>query len=804
MKFSEQWLREWVNPAINSKELVEQITMAGIEVDSVDSVAEEQLRGVVIGFIMSCKRHPNSDKLYINKVNIGNGKLLNIICGAPNCRPDLRVAVATIGALLSSDFQIKKTKIRGKFSEGMLCSFSELGINTNNINNNEIIELPENAPIGCDIREYLQLYDTIININVKSNRSDCLSLYGIARDIAILNCITLNQPVTFVIPPKINYKLPISVIASQECPRYLNRVVKNIDNSIPTPLWMKEKLRRCGLCSINAVVDIMNFVLLEFGQPIHALDLSSIDNGIVVRMAEDGEKLKLIDDREITLKKDTLVTASFSKKVLSIAGICGGKESSIMLGTQDVVLECAFFNPLVIRGRARRYGLHTHASHRYERGIDPTLQYHCIERATQLLIDICGGQPGEIINVTSAPALPTPVTIHLRRTKLNRLLGHIIDSREVHNILLRLGYKVIQVIDGWQALVPSWRFDIEIEEDLIQDISRIYGYNSIMNIPIRANLVVSEEHRETELPLSRVKMLLVDRGYQEAITYSFVDQKVQSLLHKDEEFLSLLSPISIDMSVMRLSLWTGLLKAVLYNKNRQHQHIRLFESGLCFIPDNTADLGIRQELVLSGVIAGQCTNNRYWDHQLHHSIDFFDAKGDLEAILELTGKLDSFKFKPYNHTAMHQGQSAAIYIKDEIIGFIGVINPTLSAKFDLNIWTLVFELIWNKISTCKVPKATDIPRFPVNRRDIAIIVAEDVNAGDIINELKKINVNNEIIQSHLFDVYRGQGIAQGYKSLAISLLLQNTTRAMKDKEINETVNKCVSALKRKFHISLRN
>lgn len=794
MKFSELWLREWLNPDIDCTALAEQLTMAGLEVNDVEPVAG-RFTGVIVGQIVECRPHHNADKLRVTKVDIGGKRWLDIVCGAPNCRAGLRVAVATIGALLPGDFKIKTTKLRGELSEGMLCSFAELGIAGDHVG---IIELPADAPVGQDIRDYLKLDDNTIDICVTPNRADCLGLLGIARDIAVRNRMPLVQPVLETVAPVIGDTLPIRVDAPDACPRYFGRVVKNIDISASTPLWMKEKLRRGGLRSVNAVVDITNFVLLELGQPMHAFDRDCIDGGIVVCYAGQDEVLTLLDGSDVTLSSDTLVIADYGK-VLALAGIFGGAASSISLTTRDVVLECAFFQPVAITGRARRYGLHTDASHRYERGVDPALQPRAMERATALLVDICGGQPGPIIDVTTAAAMATPATITLRRKTLDRLIGHVIPDEDVSDILSRLGCQVRRTVAGWLAQAPSWRFDMAIEEDLIEEVARIYGYDAIPNVPVRANLVMPY-HREAALPLSRVKMLLVDRGYLEAITYSFVDPKNQALLHPQQAPLMLPNPISRDMSAMRLSLWTSLLDAVVYNQNRQQQRIRLFESGLRFVPDNSADLRIRQDLMLAGVIAGP-RYDEHWDQE-RQPADFYDAKGDLEAILELTGKLNDIEFRAHQHPALHPGQSAAFYLKNELVGFIGVIHPELEAKLNLNGRTQVFELLWEKVAERTVPEANDISRFPANRRDISVVVADDVAAADIIAECKKVGAN-QLVGVNLFDVYRGRGVAEGFKSLALSLILQDTARTLEEEEISATVARCVATLKLRFQAFLR-
>lgn len=794
MKFSELWLREWVNPAIDSAALSDQITMAGLEVDGVEAVAGA-FHGVVVGEVVECGQHPNADKLRVTKINIGGDRLLDIVCGAPNCRQGLKVAVATVGAVLPGDFKIKAAKLRGEPSEGMLCSFSELGISDDH---EGIIELPLDATVGTDIREYLQLDDNTIEISVTPNRADCLGIIGVARDVAVLNKLPLNAPDIAPVAATLADTLPIRVDAPEACPRYLGRVVKGINVKAATPLWMKEKLRRCGIRSIDPVVDITNYVLLELGQPMHAFDLDRIDGGIVVRLAEEGEKLTLLDGNEATLKSDTLVIADHSK-ALAMGGIFGGEHSGVNEETQNVLFECAFFSPLSITGRARRHGLHTDASHRYERGVDPALQHKAIERATALLLEICGGEAGPVIDVTTESALPQRATITLRREKLDRLIGHVIADEEVSDILRRLGCEVTEGNGQWQAVAPGWRFDLAIEEDLVEEVARVYGYDNIPDVPVQAGLVMTK-HREANLSLKRVKALLVDKGYQEAITYSFVDPKIQALLHPGEENLVLPSPISVEMSAMRLSLWSGLLGAVAYNQNRQQSRVRLFESGLRFVPDTQANLGIRQDVMLAGVISGH-RNEEHWD-LARNVVDFYDLKGDLESVLELTGKLDEIQFVAAANPALHPGQSAQIILRGEHIGFIGVVHPELERKLDLNGRTVVFELLWDKVADRVLPDASSISRFPANRRDIAVVVAENVPAADIIAECKKVGVN-QVVGVNLFDVYRGKGVNDGFKSLAISLILQDTSRTLEEEEIAATVAKCVEALKERFQASLR-
>lgn len=794
MKFSESWLREWVNPAISTEELSEQITMAGLEVDAVEPVAGA-FTGVVVGHVVECAQHPDADKLRVTKVDVGAGEPIDIVCGAPNCRQGLKVCCATVGAVLPGDFKIKKAKLRGQPSEGMLCSFDELAIP---VESDGIIELPADAPVGMDVREYLKLNDNAIEIGLTPNRADCLGMLGIAREVGVLNRLPVTEPQISPVAASIDNVMPIKVSAPDACPRYLGRVIKGIDANATSPLWMQEKLRRCGIRSIDPVVDVTNYILLEMGQPMHAFDHAKIDGGIVVRMAEEGEKLTLLDGNEVTLRADTLVVADHSRP-LAMAGIFGGEYSGVTAETKDVLLECAFFSPLSITGRARAYGLHTDSSHRFERGVDYAVQNKAMERATALLLEICGGDAGPVVDVTSAAYLPQAATITLRRSKLDSLIGYHVEDDVVTDILTRLGCQVSKTAEGWTAVAPSWRFDMEIEEDLVEEVARIFGYNNIPNEAPLAELRMND-HREANLPLKRVKAALVDKGYQEAITYSFVDPKVQALLHPGEEAMILPNPISVDMSAMRLSLWSGLIGAAVYNQNRQQPRVRIFESGLRFVPDAAAENGVRQEVMLAGLLTGN-RSNEHWGQE-SKTVDFFDMKGDLEAVLELTGRLDDVKFEACSNPALHPGQSAALVLDGEQIGFIGALHPELERKLDLNGRTMLFEVLWDKISQRTITSAQSISRFPANRRDIAIVVDESVSAQNIIDECRKVG-GNQLVGVNLFDVYRGKGVNDGCKSLAISLTLQDTSRTLEEEEIANAVSGIVEALKVRFQASLR-
>ncbi|PQJ89092.1 phenylalanine--tRNA ligase subunit beta [Aliivibrio sifiae] len=794
MKFSESWLREWVKPAINSEELAHQITMAGLEVDEVAPVAGV-FTGVKVGKVVECGQHPDADKLRVTKIDIGEEELLDIVCGASNCRLGLTVAVATVGAVLPGDFKIKKAKLRGVPSHGMLCSFSELGID---VESDGILELPEGSALGMDVRELLELNDVAIDVDLTANRADCFSIRGLAREVGVLNRADVTEPTLEAVATSIEDTVSIEVKATEACPRYLGRVIKNVNAKAETPIWMQEKLRRCGIRSIDAIVDITNYVMLEQGQPMHAFDLSKIDGGIVVRMAEQDEKLTLLDGNEAKLNNNTLVIAD-QNKALAIAGIFGGQESGVTSETTDIMLECAFFAPDHIRGRARAYGLHTDSSLRFERGVDSTLQATAMERATQLLVELCGGEVAPISAAESNADLPTANTVELRRSKLDGLLGHHIPSTDVVEILTRLGCAVESTDTGWTATSPSWRFDIAIEQDLIEEVGRIYGYNNIPNqAPVAA--LNMNDHKEANQPLKRVRDLLVDRGYHEAITYSFVEPEQQKLIVPEIEPLILPFPISADMSAMRLSLWTGLINTVVHNQKRQQPRVRLFESGLRFIPEESAENGMRQEMMLAGIIAGT-RGEEHWDIATN-TVDFFDLKGDLEAVLELTANELAYEFKAAKHPALHPGQTAAIVVGGKEVGFIGTVHPELERKFGLNGRTIMFEIEWDAINTRVIPEAAAVSKFPANRRDIAIVADEAIASGDIVAECLASG-GDLLTSAKLFDVYRGQGVEDGKKSLAIALTLQSVERTLEEADITSAVDAIVAVIGEKFSATLR-
>lgn len=794
MKFNESWLREWVNPAISTEQLCDQITMLGLEVDDVEPVAGS-FSGVVVGEVVECAQHPDADKLRITKVNVGGERLLDIVCGAPNCRQGLKVACAVDGAVLPGNFKIKKTKLRGQPSEGMLCSYSELGIKEDH---SGIIELPADAPVGQDFREYLNLDDVAIEISLTPNRADCLSIAGIAREVGVINQAGVKSPTIEPVQASISDKVAVELQAPEACPRYLARVVKNVNVKAASPLWLQEKLRRCGIRSIDPIVDITNLSLLELGQPMHAFDAAKIEGSIQVRMAKAGEELVLLDGTTAKLQSNTLVIAD-SKGALAMAGIFGGEASGVSENTKDVVLESAFFAPLAITGRARQYGLHTDASHRFERGVDPELARQAMERATELLIEICGGEAGEIVEAVSEENLPKRNTVTLRRSKLDSVIGHHIEDAIVTDILTRLGLKVTFTNDTWTAVAPSWRFDIEIEEDLIEEVARIYGYNSIPNNAPLSHLTMNGTP-EKLLEVNRIRTAFVDSDYQEVITYSFVDPKTQACLHPEQQALVLPNPISSEMSVMRVSLLTGLLDTIVYNQSRQQHRVRIFEAGLRFIPDSNAESAVRQEFVFAAAIVGD-KRPVHWENKAE-AADFFDLKGDIERILSLSSVRNDLKFVVKQYPALHPGQSAAIMLDGKEIGFIGTVHPSIVQKFGIKGKPIVCEILASAIAERTVTQAVEISKFPANNRDIAIVVDESVPAGEVLDVCRQA-AGSKLIALNLFDVYRGVNLAKDKKSLAISLTLQDKEKTLEENEINTVIQAVLAELAARFNAVLR-
>ncbi|MBA1265579.1 phenylalanine--tRNA ligase subunit beta [Stutzerimonas stutzeri] len=791
MKFSEQWLRTWVNPGVSRDELVARLSMVGLEVDAVTPVAGE-FSGVVVGEVLSTEQHPDADKLRVCQVSNGS-ETLQVVCGAPNVRPGLKIPFAMIGAKLPGDFKIKKAKLRGVESNGMLCSETELQIGTDD---SGLMELAADAPVGSDLREYLGLDDASIEIGLTPNRGDCLSIAGLAREVGAIYAAEV-APVDIVPVAATHDEVrPVEVSAAKACPRYLGRVIRGVDLSRPTPLWMVERLRRSDIRSIDAVVDVTNYVMLELGQPLHAFDLAEIQGGICVRMAEEQEKIVLLDGQEVTLRADTLVIADH-QRALAIAGVMGGEHSGVSASTQDLFLESAFFDTIALAGKARSYGLHTDASHRYERGVDSQLARRAMERATTLLLQIVGGNAGPVIEATSEADLPDIAPIVLRAERIDQMLGLEMPAGQVVSLLSALGLGVVEKSQGcWEVSVPSHRFDISLEVDLIEELGRLYGYD---RLPVRypQARLAPEASPEARAELPALRRLLVARGYQEAITYSFIDPKLFELFSPGVEPLQLANPISSDMAAMRATLWPGLIKALQYNLNRQQTRVRLFESGLRFV----GQLGdLKQEAMLAGVVTGSRLPEAWSNGR--EAVDFHDMKADVEAVLAYAGDAAAYTFIAAEHPALHPGQTARIEREGRLVGFAGSLHPELASSLGIDQPVYLFELLVAEISEGRLPRFSELSRFPEVRRDLAILVAISVAADDVLRCIREAAGDN-LTDLKLFDVYQGKGIDPLSKSVAVGLTWQHPSRTLNDDEVSGAMQKILTSLEERYNATLR-
>ena len=790
MKISEQWLRVWANPDLDSQALCDQLSVSGLEVDSADLVAPP-LTGVIVGEIVAAVQHPNADRLRLCKVRFAEYEApIDVVCGAPNARVDCKFPFATVGASLPGGVKIRRSKIRGVESNGMLCSAVELGLGDES---DGILQLPDDAPIGVTIEDYLQLVDHAIEIELTPNRGDCLSIAGIAREVGVLNRIDVNGPDIQPVPATITDTFPVTLESPADCPRYLGRVIRGIDPSARTPIWMVERLRRSGIRAISPTVDVTNYVMMELGQPMHAFDLNRLNGGIRVRKARPDEQLELLDGRVVEVPRDVLVIADEDGAV-ALAGVMGGEQSGVMDNTTDLFLECAFFRPLELAGVARRFGLHTDASHRYERGVDPQLQHLATERATALLLDIVGGQAGPINEAVEAQYIPVRHAVELRAARISLLLGMDVEACVVEDVLQRLGMLVEWAVDRWQVTPPSYRFDITIEADLIEEVARVVGYDQVPDRSVNATSDVTPVPEAT-VQLERMRDLMTARGYYEAITYSFVDKHQQAALDPDAKALPLANPISSDMAVMRTGLWPGLLQAALYNLNRQQSRVRLFESGLRF---RQTESGLAQERMLAGVVTGPVVTEQWG--QAPRVVDFFDVKADVEALLHLTGA--EFEFLQAEVVGLHPGQTAAITRDSGVVGYLGALHPALMREHKLNDQLYLFQLHLEALEAGTLPRFGTLSRFPAVRRDVSIIVDDEIAVAAVHKSVRQ-SAPDVLQNLELFDVYRGEGIDSGRKSLSLGLTFQADSRTLLDDEIDAAVEAIVAALVGELSATLR-
>lgn len=793
MKFSESWLREWVNPELDTNALVEQITMAGLEVDGVESVAGD-FSDVIVGEIVATEQHPDADKLRVCQVAGHPDGVMQVVCGAPNARVGIKVPFAKVGAVLPGDFKIKKAKLRGVESFGMLCAQTELQAGDND---DGLWELPLDAPAGAYLDQYLGLNDSIIDVDLTPNRSDCLSIRGLARDVAVLNRISAQQPAIEAVPATITDEFPVELEAGEACPRYCGRIIRNIDLSRPSPLWLQEKLRRSGIRSIDAVVDVTNYVMLELGQPLHAFDLAQLEQGIRVRMAEVGETMVLLDGQEIKLSSDTLLIADH-RGPLAMAGVMGGENSGVSTATKDIFLESAFFSPLALAGRARAYGLHTDSSHRFERGVDYELAPLAIERATRLLLDLVGGEAGPVTVAERHEQMPAARQVRLRRQRVETGLGLALSDQEILDILTRLGLEQLSAdAEGWTFAIPSYRFDIAIEEDLLEELARVYGYNRLPTRALKVDAALTP-HSETRLGLDALRQHLVARGYQEAITYSFIDPQLQQLFDADARAVRLQNPISADMAVMRTSLLPGLAKALVHNINRQQPRVRLFEAGQRFIP---GDANLAQEPTLAGLIYGSRQEESWANEQ--EVVDFYDLKGDLESLLALTGNASDYSFvSDSGLNGLHPGQSARIRLRGETIGKLGALHPEVRKQLDIPRPVFVFEISQAAVAHAALPRFAGVSKHPEVKRDMAVLVDGEIAVAALTSQISAV-AGEQLKNLKVFDVYMGEGIDPKRKSLAFSLTFQHPSRTLTEDEVNASMAQVLARLEEEFKVTLR-
>ena len=799
MKISEQWLRQWVNPNNSSEQLAEQLTMAGLEIDDRFAVARA-FSGVVVGEVISVEQHPDADKLRVTQVNIGTAEPLQIVCGAPNVTIGMKAPVATVGAVLPSDdakgFKIKNGNLRGVDSNGMLCGASEIDL-TDSIDG--LLELPADAPIGMDIREYLGLDNQILDISITPNRGDCFSVRGIAREISVINDLPMQPP---EIPANVavtddGATLAVTVSAVEACPRYLLQSISNIDRSIDTPKWMQDALVQSGLRSHNFLVDVTNYVLMELGQPLHAFDADTIDGDIVVRLAHPSETITLLNEQTITLTGDELVIAD-DKGALALAGIMGGQRSSVTDSTTNIVLESAFFNPLAIAARARRFGLHTDASQRFERGVDFELPELALARAVDLITSVTGSQAGQIVKAESIKHLPARAPITLPITKVRDVIGIEIEPAVMVRILTQLGFEVEQQADSLLCTPPSYRFDMSIKEDIIEEIARIYGYDNIPSV--LPHLQVSMDYDDTADLTHQMKLALVDNGYMEAISFSFSDAKIEALLDDKAlgEVLALANPISSDLAVMRRTLLSSLLPCVQYNLNRQQPRVRFFETGLSFVGQSISELVQTPSIALVAV-------GDVWEEQSYQNraLDFYDLKHDIEQLLP--AQVDSARIR-YERSALaflHPGQSAKLYIDDQYVGWLGQLHPNTAKQLDLPATWVAQLALAPLLTLVREQHAITTPsKFPQVRRDIAILVDSDISLQTLQSTIRAV-AGELLTDLWLFDVYQGDKVPTGQRSLAFALIWQDRTQTLSDEAVKAATDKVVQALTEQHAAQLR-
>ena len=791
MKFALSWLREWVDPGMSAEDLGHRITMAGLEVDGIEADGEG-LDGVIVAEVVSAAKHPDADRLSVCQVSTGEGDPIEVVCGAPNVRAGLKTPFAAPGIRLPNGMKLRKSKIRGVVSNGMLCSAVELGLGTES---DGIMELPDDAPAGSELPAYLSLPDAVIDVDLTPNRGDCFSVLGIARDVSALTNKPLSGPDMPALEAATDRVHPVKRPVPDACPRFAHRVVEGIDPKAASPLWMTERLRKSGLRAIHPVVDVTNYVMLELGQPLHAYDLDQLQGAVQPRFAKFGEKVTLLDDRTIDLNDDTVVITDDSG-VIGLAGIMGGKSTMVQDNTTNVFFEAAFWPQKVMAGRARSYGMHTDASVRFERGVDPALQAKAVERAVELLVRIAGGQAGPLVDDVDTELLPQRSAIKLTNERLVRVLGAEFEVDTVTDILNALGLEVTAEEGSWTVTPPSYRFDIALEDDLIEEVARVYGYDRIPESTATASMPLSPVP-EGFVDADSIAGTLVARDFTEVITWSFVDAESNELVSGQASELVLANPISSELGVMRSSLWSGMLTAASNNVARQQDRVRLFEMGRSYHGSVNEPVETPQ---VAGLLLGPALDESWAAKR--QAVDFFDLKGDVEALLDTTGHAGDFTFEAAEHAALQPGQTARVLRDGEIVGTLGKVHPRVLKHFSIKQDAFVFELDVEKTFAAEVPVAKPVSKYPSVRRDIAVVVAESVRGSALVNAV--YDAAPDLIKAvRVFDVYQGDGIEAGLKSIALGLILQETSRTLTDDDADTAVAAAVQKLKQDFDADLR-
>ncbi len=783
MKFSENWLRTFVDPPLTSRELADALTMAGIEVESMDSVAPA-FDKVVVAEVTDVQKHPDADRLSVCRVNAG-GTELQVVCGAPNVRSGIRVPLAQIGARLPA-LEIKQAKVRGIESSGMLCSAKELGIAEDA---SGLLILDADAPVGADIRKYLELDDQLFTIKPTPNRGDCLSVLGVAREVAAITGAALKL-LDALVAQTISERIEISLLDKTACPLYCGRILRGVNARAATPRWMIQRLERSGLRSISAIVDVTNYVMLELGQPLHVFDLGRVAGGIQVRRGKAGERLTLLNEQEVALTPAFLVIAD-NEKPLALAGIMGGAGSAVSADTQDVLLESAYFEPAAIAGKSRVLGFGSDSAYRFERGVDFAATSRALERATQLVLDICGGKCGPVCEARGG--LPARAPVRLRGARARRLLGIKLDVREIAQLLRRLGFEFELRGDEFIVAPPSYRFDLAIEEDLIEEIARIHGYDNIAaNLPVAASAMLPVT--ETRASVTALRDVLAARDYQEIISYSFVDRQWETDFCANDNPVMLANPIAAHMNAMRSSLLGSLVDCLKLNVSRQQERVRLFEIGRCFLRDAVG--GYIQRAVLGGLAYGGVVAEQWG--VAHRLVDFYDVKSDLGALLGP----GVATFEAAEHPALHPGRAARIVLAGVVAGWVGELHPRLQQKYDLPFAPMTFEVNLDLVTSRQVARFVDYSRQPAVRRDLSVEVPEKVTCNAMLDALKK-HAPAIVSEVALFDLYRGKGIDSDKKSVAFRVLLQDTHKTLTDAEAETTIQRFLQVLQEQFQAKLR-